>query len=84
LVDKYTNDQHTSVETPVTPEWRLCNVLKIADRRGAHCAIASNTVCELCHRQDRLTVIILNMLKHTTADWRLHSLVGYSKAEDTV
>ena len=41
-------------KTSVTPEWRAYSVItasyKIADRRGAHCAVDSNAVYALCAR----------------------------------
>jgi len=60
---------------------RFHSVLKIADRRGARCAVASNDVyaflCALWYRLERYTAaIILNMHKHDPTAWRLWERCG--------
>jgi len=50
--------------------------LKIAERRGARCANASNGVQTLCNRLERhVAAFILSMLKTNAAAWRFHSVL---------
>jgi len=48
-----TEGNFSDIKTPVTPEWRPYSVptafYKIAERRGARCAVTSNAVCALCN-----------------------------------
>ena len=55
--------------TLVTTDWRSHSVWKKnADRRGAHCRVASNVVYALCYRiKCHAEAIILNMLKYNAA-----------------
>jgi len=63
----------TTVKSPVTPERRHHSAFtafkKVADRRGARCAVTSNARCKndvktLCNRLERhAAAFILNMLK---------------------
>jgi len=68
------------VKTPVTPEWRPYNVptafKKIAERRDARCANASNAVETLCNLLERhAAAFILSMLKTNAAAWRFHRVL---------
>ena len=72
LHNNYLTEIHTLLysKTPVTPEWRPYSVptafTKIAERRCARCANASNAVETLCNRLQRhaaaFTLSMLNSL----------------------
>jgi len=53
------------------------SVLKIAERRGARCANASNAVETMCNRLERhAAAFILSMLKTNAAAWRFHRVLN--------
>jgi len=79
----FNGKQSLSEEVSVKPLSHQSGVLtafpqrsKNADRRGAHCAVASNAVCALCNRLERhAAAFVLDMLKTNAAGWRLHSVL---------
>jgi len=80
-----TEGNFSDIKTPVTPEWRPYSVptafYKIAERRGARCAVTSNAVCALCNRLEHHAAGVLSMLKINAAAWRLHSVLDSALRE---